>query len=140
MATSVRSAVPIETEATNMKIIFIYTGIDFGHNAYATDDIESCWKSYCETALSGSATDGGALPTQELHNEFVACFRPLDPRDPDDIKLALENGIINAAQAMRMKPSEKRSEQSRLNGQRGGRPAKTQPTPRGADGEESGAK
>ena len=39
----------------------------------------------------------------------------------------------NAASALRSIPSEKRSEQSRLNGQRGGRPTQTQPTPREPD-------
>lgn len=106
-----------------MKKIFVYTGLDFGHNAYATDDVEVCWQAYCEAALSGSATDGGAVPTQELHDEFVACFRSWNPGDPDDMKLALEAGLISAAQALRAIPSEKRSKQSRVNGQRGGRPA-----------------
>ena len=117
------------------KKIFIYEGTEFGHNAYATDSIEADWKSYCEAALTGSAADGGAVPTDELKEEFFSSFRELNPADPDDIKLALESGIINAAQAMRIKPSEKRSEQSRLNGRLGGRPAKTQPPQVAADGD-----
>ncbi len=59
----------------------------------------------------------------------------------DDVAAEMDRANQSAAGAkLRAIPSEKRSEQSRLNGQRGGRPAKTQPTPRGADGEESGAK
>lgn len=59
----------------------------------------------------------------------------------DDVTAEMDRANQSAAGAkLRAIKSNKRSEQSRLNGQRGGRPAKTQPTQRRADGEESGAK
>jgi hypothetical protein len=63
----------------------------------------------------------------------------------DDVTAEMDRANQSAAGAkLRAIKSERRSEQSRINGKRGGRPAKTQqPTQRGADGadgEESGAK
>ena len=76
----------------------------------------------------------------------------INPNDAPSVKQALEeaDGVVSykfyksetsiAAAKLRAIPSEKRSQTSRENGRLGGRPAKTQPTPRGADGEESGEK
>jgi hypothetical protein len=59
----------------------------------------------------------------------------------NEVSAEMDKANQSAAGAkLRAIKSKKRSEQSRLNGQRGGRPTKTQPTQRGADGEESGAK
>ncbi len=109
-----------------MKQLYIYTGTDFGKNSFAADDIESAWENYAETCLTGSAADGGALPTQELHAEFVACFRPWNPDDPDDIKLARDAGLLSAAAELGHKgglsTSPNKTKASRLNGKLGGRP------------------
>ena len=59
----------------------------------------------------------------------------------DDVIAEMDKAVQSAAGAkLRAIKSERRSEQSRINGKRGGRPAKTQRGADGADGEESGAK
>lgn len=120
------------------KKIFIYEPGEFGHHSVATDDPEADWNAYWDGVKNDFQPDDDETWDEgyaRLHEEFLNCFRELNPNDSDDIKLALENGIINAAQAMRMKPSEKRSQTSRDNGRLGGRPRKTQPTQHEADGE-----
>ena len=113
-----------------MKKIFIYEPGDFGHHSFATDNIEDVWKNYSETALTGSAIDGGALPTQELHDEFVDCFRPWNPDDPDDVKLARDAGLLSAAAELGHKGGSARTQAkqsaSRINGKLGGRPKKSE--------------
>jgi len=111
-----------------MKTLYVYTGTDFGNTAFATADPEADWQNYVETCLTGEAIDGGAVPTPKLRAEFLACFRPWNPDDKDDVKLARESGLLSAAAELGHRggsstsPAKRRS--SAANGKLGGRPSK----------------
>lgn len=97
-------------------------------------------------AMVYAARYGACGPEHHGTDEFKTIARRLKSEygenlTADDVTAEMDRANQSAAGAkLRAIKSDKRSEQSRINGQRGGRPAKTQPTQRGADGEESGAK
>jgi hypothetical protein len=87
----------------------------------------------CEPANHG--TDEWKTIARRLKSEYG------ENLSVDECSAEMDRANQSAAGAkLRAIPSERRSQASRDNGALGGRPAKTQPTQRRADGEESGTK
>lgn len=90
-------------------------------------------------AMVYAARYGSCEPADHGTDEWKNIARDLKSKygenlTVDECSAEMDRANQSAAGAkLRAIPSKKRSEQSRLNGQRGGRPTKTQPTPREPD-------